>query len=125
MKYQVILELVKNDPPKPHEIDAAFIIAEYFRADVFFIQPGNFKTPDFLVGGTRWELKSPTGGSSRTIKHSMRTARKQSDNLIIDLSRTKLHLYRALAHIKFYMEKPAHFKKILVVTKAGKVIVVR
>lgn len=91
MKFKIIIEAELTDSPKSHEFAAAIIIAKYFRSDVIFMRPASFKTPDFDVNGTKWELKSPMGSSARTIENNMRAARKQSQNLIIDLSRINVH----------------------------------
>lgn len=122
MKYKLIIDIAITDSPKDHEFTAAIILAEYFKSDVIFVRPANFRTPDFDIKGVKWELKSPMGSSTRTIENNMRTARKQSKNLIIDLSRIKLHQRRALSRINFFLSKPNQFNKVLVITKAKKVI---
>lgn len=122
MKYRIIIDSSINDPPKEHEFSAATVIAEYFRSNVVFIRSANFKTPDFMVNGVSWELKSPMGSSTRTIENNMRAAKKQSVNLIIDLSRVKLHQRSAISRISFYLSKPNRFQKVIVITKAKKVI---
>ncbi len=122
MNYRIIMEADINDSPKDHEFSAAIAIAKYFRSDVTFIRPAMFRTPDFEAKGVSWELKSPMGSSSRTIENNMRAARKQSTNIIIDLSRIKIHQHRAIARIQFFLSKPNQFKKVLVITKTQKVI---
>lgn len=122
MKYQIVIEADISDSPKRHEFSAAVAIAEYFRSDVTFIRPALFRTPDFDVKGRKWELKSPMGSSARTIENNMRAARKQSINIIIDLSRIKIHQRRAIVRIQFFLSKPNQFKKVLVITKAQKVV---
>jgi hypothetical protein len=62
------------------------------------------------------------GSSARTIENNMRAARKQSENIIIDLSRLKLHQQRAIAHIRFFLSKPNQFERVLVITKSRKII---
>jgi hypothetical protein len=125
MKYKIIIEASVNDSPKEHEFSAAIVIAEYFQSDVIFVRPGVSKTPDFKIEGATWELKSPLGSSARTIENNMRTARKQSENIIIDLARTKIHQQRAIARINFFLSKPSPFKKVLVITKTRKIIEIR
>ena len=122
MKYRIVIEAQISDSPKDHEFAAAIVIAKYFRSDVTFIRPAVFRTPDFEVKGVRWELKSPMGNSSRTIENNMRAVRKQSTNIIIDLGRIKIHQRRSVARIQFFLSKPNQFKKVLVATKAQKVI---
>ena len=96
MKYKIVVEANISDPPKDHEFAAATVLAKHFKSDVVFIRQANYRTPDFEIKRITWELKSPTGGSARTIENNMRTARNQSKNLIIDLGRIKLHQRRAL-----------------------------
>jgi len=125
MKYKIIIEAAFSDSPKSHEFAAAIVISEHFKSDVIFIRPGNFRTPDFDVSGTKWELKSPMGSSARTIENNMRAARKQSKNLIVDLSRVKIHQQRAVARINFFLSKPNQFNRVLVITKTKKIIEIR
>ncbi len=125
MKYKIVIDADASDPPKEHEFLAAIITAKYFRSDIIFIRSANFRTPDFSVNGTKWELKSPMGSSARTIENNMRAARKQSANLIIDLSRIKIHQRRAIARIQFYLSKPNQFQKVLIITKAKEIIEIR
>lgn len=122
MKYKIVVETNISDPPQNHEFAAAIVMAKHFKSDVVFIRPANFRTPDFEVSGIKWELKSPMGSSARTIENNMRTARKQSRNLVIDLSRIKLHQRRALSHISFFLSKPNQFDRVLAITKNKKVI---
>lgn len=68
---------------------AAIILAEHFGCNVKFLRPELDKTPDIEARGVRWEIKSPTGDSKKTIENNLRTARKQSKNIVIDLSRCK------------------------------------
>ncbi len=125
MKYKIIVDADISDPPKNHEFAAAIIIAEHLKSDVIFVRSANFRTPDFDVKGIKWELKSPMGSSARTIENNMRAARKQSKNIIIDLSRIKLHQQRSISRIQFFLSKPNQFEKILVITKTKKVIEIR
>jgi hypothetical protein len=125
MKYKIVVEANIGDPPKSHEFAVATVMAKHFKSDVVFIRPANFRTPDFEVNGIKWELKSPMGSSARTIENNMRTARKQSKNLVIDLSRIKLHQRRALSRVNFFLSKPNQFEKVFVITKTRKVIEIR
>lgn len=92
MKYKVIIETDIVDPPKDHEIKAALIVAnKYFESDIMFLRQSTYSTPDIEVKGTRWEIKSPLGNGKKTIDNNLRAAAKQSTNVILDLSRTKMY----------------------------------
>lgn len=122
-KYEVIIKTSLEDAPKEHELSAAIILANDFKSDVIFLRPERKKTPDIDVGGTKWEIKSPKGGSKKTMENNLRLARKQSRYIVIDLRRSKLHQARATARIKFYLATEAHnIKKLKVITKHQKII---
>lgn len=61
--------------------------------NIELIPPSNTpkaKTPDFMMDGKAWEMKSPQGKSSVTVEHAFKRAAKQSENIIIDLRRIKI-----------------------------------
>ena len=121
-KYEVIIKTDLRDRPEDHELSAAFILAEYFKSDTTFLRPQIDKTPDIEVSGTKWEIKSPKGNSKKTIENNLRTARKQSRNIVIDLRRLKMHQTRAIGRINFFLSKGHSFKRVLIITKNKKVV---
>ena len=90
------------DLPKEHELSAALILAYHFKSEVVFLRPQTDKTPDVSVNDTKWEIKSPKGNAKKTIENNLRTARKQSENIVIDLARSKTHNTRAIAREILY-----------------------
>ena len=78
-----------NKEPEPHEL----YTAEYFSErglDIIFVKPSNIKgsnSPDFVMGGKIWEIKSPSGRSKRTFQDDLRKAMRQSKHIIFDLRR--------------------------------------
>ena len=86
-------------------------------------RPETKKTPDIDVNGTRWEIKSPRGNAKKTIENDLRTARKQSENIVIDLARSKMRYTRVIARSKFYIRTEAHdIKHLKIITKTQKII---
>jgi hypothetical protein len=67
-KYRVIIPIDIKPSPARYELSAAQLLAHYFKADVEFIYRSNYKTPDFLIRGVAWELKSPTGNGKNNIE---------------------------------------------------------
>ena len=57
-------------------------------------------TPDIKMDGVKWEIKSPTGNSSRTIENNIRNALRQSDNIIIDLRRMHVNESKCLKEVE-------------------------
>ena len=122
-KYKVIVKTDLVDAPKEHELSAALILADYFKADVIFLRPETKKTPDIDVIGTKWEIKSPRGNGKKTIDNNLRAAHRQSRNVVLDLRRAKLHQAKAIARIKYYLSAGPHkIKHLKVITKTHKII---
>lgn len=101
----------------------AILLADYFKTDVMFLRPGCHKTPDLDIGGVLWEVKSPMGNGKKTMENNLRSARKQSLNIVIDLRRTDMNYHNARARINFYLTtENHHIRQLKVVTKSQKVI---
>ena len=127
--YAIIIPADSKPRPKIHEETAAAILAQYFETNVYFIaNKASRRTPDLRIGVDRWEVKSIQGASSNTIKNNMRKAATQSANIVIDLRRTKLHQTRAVGYVKYFLKyenAARQIKKVIVITRAEKVLVVK
>ena len=122
-KYEVIVKTDPVDAPKEHEMSAAVILAYHFKTDIIFLRPETKKTPDIDVNGTKWEIKSPKGSGKKTIDNNLRTARKQSRHIVLDLRRAKLHQSKAEARIRHYLIAGPHkIKRLKIITKNSKII---
>lgn len=111
--------------PYSHELKAATILANGLHSDVSIIKAEQFRTPDFLINGVAWELKSPVGNSSRTIDNCLRSARGQSRNIVVDLSRTRMDRNRAISRINHYLStqhSPGKIRRLKVIDKSGKIV---
>ena len=59
--------------------------------NIELIPPSNTpKAKTLMMDGKAWEMKSPQGKSRVTVEHAFKRAAKQSENIIIDLRRTKI-----------------------------------
>ena len=124
-KYNIIIPVGMRPRPKIHEETAGDILANYFKSDVYFIETGSQGTPDVSIKGTEWEIKSPVGGSANNIQKNMREASAQSENIIIDLRRSKLHQTRALGYIKQFTDRSKKLKRVLVITKSKLILTIK
>ena len=79
-QYRVIVKTRPEDSPYDFEMSAALLVANFLKSDVEFLRPQHLKTPDLMIRGVIWELKSPTGGSKNTILIILKT---QENNLLI------------------------------------------
>jgi len=111
--------------PEKHELETANFFASAGK-DIEFIAPSYSKgvyTPDVLIDGVRWEMKSPTGASNRTIENNYRAAQMQSENIIFDLRRIKMDEKVAIAKIKQQFSlRTGRVKRVLVITKSKKTL---
>lgn len=124
-KYTVFTDNNKRFRPRTHEDFAAQIIADYFESDIIFIRRRESKTPDLYILKTHicWELKSPMGNSKHTIQNSLRKAKMQSDNIILDLTRCGLTDSQSISRVKHYLLTEVHtIKKLKVITKTKEII---
>ena len=122
---QVIIPVGHPNPPEPHEVDAALILARHFRCTVEFLIPvDDYKRPsaDIVMLGVVWEMKSPIGASKATIENQFRRASKQSRQLIIDTRRTTLGDKEIEKAIIRETKKHSSIKKVILIDKYEKVV---
>ncbi len=118
---KIILPAGMKPRPEEHELHVASILSEHFNADVEFVPRANQRTPDFLINGVLWELKSPTGTGKNNIQRQLQEAHHQSRNVIIDASRSKMHATKIRRHVEHQFKIVKSVKRLLFVSKSGKV----
>ena len=121
-KYHVIIPTNIKPSPARYELTAAQLLAEYFKTDVEFVSRSNHKTPDFLVDGFEWELKSPTGTGKRNIERQLQTGIKQSQNIVFDARRSKIHIARIRSILNYQFRLAKSIKRIVLIDKSKNVI---
>ena len=122
---QVIIPVSHPNPPEPHEVDAAMILARHFRCVVEFLVPIDDykrKTPDIVMFGVLWEMKSPTGVSKSTIENQFRRASKQARSIIIDTRRTTIDDSEIEKSVIRETKKHSSIKKVIFINKFEKVV---
>lgn len=124
--YRVIIP--NSADPTKTEINVARIISNYYESNVEFIVRKDYKTADIRIirQNLIFEIKSPRGNSKKTIENNLRTAQKQSNNIVIDLSRTKMTTAQAVSRASFFLSH-AHprIKILLVISKQNKVLKIK
>lgn len=103
--------------PARYEITTATLLAEYFKADVEFVLRSNQKTPDFLINGVTWELKSPTGDGKYNVQHQIKAAAKQSANIIFDARRSKMHMVKIRNEVRRHFGFTKPIKRLILIDK--------
>jgi hypothetical protein len=121
---QIIFPGDMNALPEPHEIEATKIFTRKGE-NVEFINPSRSqktKTPDIMLYGIAWEIKSPTGNSRWTIETQFGRAAKQSCNIILDMRRTKLPDKQTIKEAEKQFNKRRGIRRLIIITKQSKTI---
>lgn len=109
---------------KSHEMATVVFLTE-LGLDVELVPKSNregAKSPDVKIEGLFWEMKSPEGCGKYLIQNTMHRAARQSENVIMDLRRIKLHQNRCLAEIEKQFKDLKRLKRVKIITKTKKVI---
>ena len=122
MSGNVLIPASMHPPPRQHEIDVAIILAEQLKSDVEFVPTSNHNTPDFLINGVLWELKSPQGTGKNNIQRQLQYASHQSVNVIISANRSKMHYTKIRREVESQFKITKAVKRLLFVSKDKKVI---
>lgn len=117
---------IQPNPPFPekHEFETASFLAN-LGYDIEFITPSkvkNNKTPDIKMENLDWEIKSPISDGKRSIENALRSALKQSENIIFDLRRSKISTEKILSKVNYEINKTNKIKHFLVITKSKQLI---
>ena len=123
--YSIIIPAEVQPGPSPKELSAARILLEYFKKDIVFVSRKNNRTPDFLIDGLFWELKTPTGTGKYNLQHALKSASGQSDNIVIDARFSKMHINRIKSELRFQLSKANKINRILLIDKQKAVIEIK
>ena len=78
------------------------------------------KSPDIMIDGISWEMKSPVGKSKWTIKNIMQKASHQCDNIIIDLRRLDhFPQEKYIEEVKKHFQMTKRFKRLKIIIKGN------
>lgn len=85
--------------------------------------PLGVQTPDYLIDGERFDLKSPTGKSKELFYNMISKKRKQASNFIFDLTNCPLSDNEIKRQIEsLYFSRHTRFVDKIVVMKRGEVL---
>ena len=74
------------------------------------------------MDGVEYEIKSPETGKTSSLEQIIRTALKQCPNVIINSSRMKMNDARVRGFLVKKCREQKQIKKMLFITKSGKII---
>lgn len=110
--------------PEAHELATVDVFTALGK-NVAFLAPNrnkNSKTPDVIMDGIRWEMKSPTCNSKTTISNTLKRAVRQSSCIILDTRRTKLPDKSIQYEIERNLPLAKSISKVIMITKTKKII---
>lgn len=83
--------------------------------------PG-YKSADIEMNGLPWEIKNPKGNGKYVVSRNMKTASKQSENIILDMRRMGGSYKEYLPEIKREFTANPRLRRMLIITKAQTII---
>ena len=125
---QVVIPPGHPNPPEPHEVDVATILAQHYQTVVQFLIPVDDymrKSADIVMLGVEWEIKCPRGASRSTISNQLRWATKQARSVIIDTRHTKLEYDGIEKKVRFEANRKSTIKRAILIDKSGKVVEIK
>ena len=109
---------------KTHE-NATVVLLTELGIEIELIPKSNTRgvhTPDLSFNGIRWEMKSPKGEGKYLMANTIQKAVKQSQNVIVDLRRTKRHQEKCLRELRREFEKSHSLRRLKIITKSKKIL---
>ncbi|HMM62021.1 MAG TPA: hypothetical protein PKC86_00505 [Candidatus Saccharibacteria bacterium] len=119
---KIIIPTGLKPSPRWHEIKVAKILAVHFRTNVEFILTSKRTTPDFLINGVEWELKSPQGTGKNNIQRQLQQASHQSRSVIIYAGRSKMHATKIRREVEHQFKIIKSIKRLIFISKDSKVV---
>ena len=107
-----------------HEYETILVFTE-LGYDVSLIPKSNLKgvhTADIIIKGEQWEMKCPRGSGRWLLENTLKKASRQSESIIIDLARIRIHQAKCIEESEKQFYKIKQIRKMLIVTKSKKVI---
>ena len=110
------------------EVEVAELLKPIFKEKITFVPEvkGKYKgvkTPDYLVGDERWDLKELKGESKDAVRNAISKCKEQANNFIIDITSSKLSKEEITRQVENVFSAPnTRFVKTLIIIDGDKVI---
>ncbi len=113
--------------PTEQERKVARILCEKYGKTVEFVPqvlfPQGVQTPDYMIDGDRFDLKSPTGKGKNVIYGLIAKKRRQADNFIVDISDCPLSVEEIEKQIEsLYISPRVGFLERIILIKGMEVL---
>ena len=132
-EYIVNGEIFKVDGKKvildysKHEQEIANIIAKETGKNIKMVPrvtfPQNIQTPDYLIDGIRFDLKTPLGNGKNTLYGMVKSKKKQANNFVICADKTALSMDEIEQQIQgIYSSRNTAFVDAIILVRNKKII---
>lgn len=113
--------------PSDQERGVAAVLSERYGKSVEFVpqimQPQGIQTPDYLIDGERFDLKTPTGRSKELFYNVVSKKRKQASSFIFDVTDCPLSDDEIRQQIEtLYFSRHTRFVDKIVIMKNGEIL---
>jgi len=111
--------------PNDDELAVAEVLAKSTGEQILFLAPHliqGARTPDLKIGDKLWEIKIPKGKGKFTIRHALKAAVRQSENIVFDLRNWKLPEQKAISQIKNEFKISYTAKRVKIILKSEKIL---
>ncbi|MBR2215608.1 MAG: hypothetical protein IJ849_07625 [Selenomonadaceae bacterium] len=113
--------------PTPKERAVATALSQKYGKKVEFVPqvmfPQGVKTPDYLIDGERFDLKSPTGCGKNLLYGAIAKQKRQAYNFIVDVTDCPLSLEEVEEQVNdLYRSPRIGFLETLVLIKCGEIV---
>lgn len=133
MEYTVDGKLYQVDNDKitlnysGHEKQIAEVIARKAGKQVQMVPkinyPQGIQTPDYLINGARFDLKTPEGNGKNTLYGMVKSKKRQANNFVICADKTPLELNELIRQIEdIYLSKHTAFVDNIVLVKDMEIV---
>jgi hypothetical protein len=102
---------------RPHEQDTVDALLA-FGFDIVCKNESNVPyqhTADIVWRNENWEIKAPTGNTRHTVRNNLRRGKRQSANIIIDISWSQVKMSSAINSMKKHVRESRETKKAMIV----------
>lgn len=115
--------------PSDKEKFIASILCDKYGKDVELLPhvsyPPNIQTPDYLINGQRYDLKSIMGSGKDMLRDILKKKKKQAPNFILDITNCPLPIENLIQQIKgIYTSNRTKFVNTIVLFRDDSVIAV-
>ena len=82
----------------------------------------NYHMGDIMLEGIDWEMKAPIGDGKYTVQNIMQAAVQQSNNIIIDLRRSKMVEEKAIREYVREFKGSKGARRLRIIKKSGETL---